>query len=88
MDCSHRAPARDASLGDSGTVDADLGVSQAVEFKYSSSRAIATGGFSDVYLGMNHDTGELICLKRPAAGFREKDIMAMEVVCSLLSLGG
>jgi mitogen-activated protein kinase kinase kinase len=38
-----------------------------VDRTYSVSAMIATGGFSNVYLGLCHDTGELICLKQPAA---------------------
>ena len=45
---------------------------------YSVSAMLATGGFSNVYLGLCHDTGELICLKQPAARSTE-DTAALEV---------
>ena len=53
--------------------------SPSIDFTYSVSKMIATGGFSDVYLGLCHNTGELVCLKQPAAGYSEKDITVMEV---------
>ena len=49
-----------------------------VDRTYSVSAMLATGGFSNVYLGLCHDTGELICLKQPAAR-STADTAALEV---------
>ena len=52
--------------------------------RYSVSKQIASGGFSDVFLGLSHDTGELICVKQLKTGFAEFDMAAMETEVSLL----
>ena len=52
--------------------------------RYSVSKQIASGGFSDVCLGLSHDTGELICVKQLKTGFAESDIANMETEVSLL----
>jgi serine/threonine protein kinase len=46
--------------------------------KYTRSSQVASGGFSDVFLGLVHSTGSLVCLKQPALGYSESDIKAME----------
>ena len=55
-----------------------------VHFTYSVSTMIATGGFSNVYLGLCHSTGELVCLKQPAHGYSEEHITAMEAEVATL----
>ena len=56
--------------------------------KYTRSSQVASGGFSDVFLGLVHSTGSLVCLKQPALGYSESDIKAMEVFtpCIILCL--
>ena len=51
---------------------------------YSVSTMIASGGFSEVFLGLSHDTGELICVKQLAAGFDSTDIATMEAEVAVL----
>ena len=45
---------------------------------------LATGGFSEVLLGLSQDTGELICVKQLLASFRESDIALMESEVNVL----
>ena len=45
---------------------------------------LATGGFSEVFLGLSQDTGELICVKQLLASFRESDIALMESEVNVL----
>ena len=52
--------------------------------RYSVASQIASGGFSDVFLGLSHDTGDLICLKQLKVGFAESDMASMEAEVSLL----
>ena len=56
--------------------------------RYSVSKMIASGAFSEVFLGLSHDTGELICVKQLAAGLQESYIDMMESEVQLMrSLG-
>ena len=52
--------------------------------RYSVANMIGRGGFAEVYLGMCHNTGELICIKQLAHGYKESDIEAMESEVALL----
>ena len=52
--------------------------------RYSVANMIGSGGFAEVYLGMCHNTGELICIKQLAHGYKESDIEAMESEVALL----
>ena len=81
------SPSRDSVIQDiSFLVMKDRRIRQSVHkpLRYSVSKQIASGGFSDVFLGLSHDTGELICVKQLKAGFAESDIAAMETEVSLL----
>ena len=59
-------------------------VSKRKPLRYSVSTPIASGGFSEVFLGLSHDTGELICVKQLKAGLDESAICVMESEVVLL----
>ena len=82
-----RCPTRNSTLHDLSILslkDRRIRQSPHKPLRYSVSKLIASGGFSDVFLGLSHDTGELICVKQLKAGFVESDIAAMETEVSVL----
>ena len=58
--------------------------SQKKPLSYSVSGMIGSGGFSEVFLGLSHDTGELICVKQLPVGFKAVDMATMEAEVDVL----
>ena len=52
--------------------------------RYSAATLIGTGGFAEVYLGLSHNTGELICVKQLSAGYQVSDVEHMEAGVAVL----
>jgi mitogen-activated protein kinase kinase kinase len=54
------------------------------ESQYTMSSMTACGGFCDVYLGLCHNTGMLVCIKQARSWHSDKDVNAMEMEVDML----